>query len=72
MPPAGAPSFPFQIRDVVNAFAEIQDELRSQYLVSYRPADLRADGRYRTIEIIPNDRKNLRVRSRRGWFAPTQ
>lgn len=68
----GRAFFPFQIRDVVNAFAEIQDELRSQYLVSYRPADLRADGRYRTIEIIPNDRKNLRVRSRRGWFAPTQ
>ncbi len=63
--------FPFQIRDVVNAFAEIQDELRSQYAVSYKPADFRADGHYRTIEIVANDRKNFRVRARRGYYAPT-
>jgi Ca-activated chloride channel family protein len=67
----GRAFFPFQIRDVVNAFSEIQDELRSQYAISYKPADLKADGHYRTIEIIANDRKNLRVRSRRGWYAPT-
>jgi VWFA-related protein len=66
----GRAFFPFQIRDVANAFAEIQDELRSQYAVSYKPADLKADGHYRTIEIVANDRKNLRVRSRRGWYAP--
>src|SRR5215470_15436167 len=68
----GRAFFPFQIRDVANAFAEIQDELRSQYAVSYKPADFRADGHYRTIEIIPNDRKNFRVRSRRGWYATAQ
>ncbi len=68
----GRPFFPFQIRDVANAFAEIQDELRSQYAVSYRPADLKTDGHYRTIEIIPADRKNFHVRSRRGWYSPTQ
>jgi Ca-activated chloride channel family protein len=67
----GRPFFPFQIRDVANAFAEIQDELRSQYALSYKPADLKYDGHYRTIEIVANDRKNLRVRSRRGWYAPT-
>ena len=66
----GRPFFPFQIRDVATAFAEIQDELRSQYAISYKPADLKADGHYRTIEIVANDRKNLRVRSRRGWYAP--
>ena len=67
----GRPFHPFQIRDVANAFAEIQDELRSQYAVSYKPADLKADGHYRTIEIEANDRKNFRVRARRGWYAPT-
>jgi Ca-activated chloride channel family protein len=66
----GRPFFPFQIRDVANAFAEIQDELRSQYAIAYKPADLKSDGHYRTIEIVANDRKNLRVRSRRGWYAP--
>jgi len=68
----GRPFHPFQIRDVSNAFAEIQDELRSQYAVSYTPADFKHDGHYRTIEILANDRKNLRVRSRRGWYAPAQ
>jgi VWFA-related protein len=68
----GRAFFPFQIRDVVNAFAEIQEELRSQYAVSYKPADLKADGHYRTIEIVANDRKNFRVRARRGWYAPVQ
>ena len=39
----GRPFFPFQIRDVANAFAEIQDELRSQYAIAYKPADLKAE-----------------------------
>jgi len=68
----GRAFFPFQIRDVANAFAEIQDELRSQYAIAYKPADFKTDGHYRTIEIVTNDRKNYRVRSRRGWYAPTQ
>jgi len=68
----GRAFFPFQIRDVANAFAEIQEELRSQYAVSYKPADFKADGHYRTIEIVANDRKNFRVRARRGYYAPAQ
>ncbi len=68
----GRAFFPFQIRDVANAFAEIQDELRSQYAVSYKPADFKADGHYRTIEIVANNRKDLRVRARRGYYSPVQ
>jgi VWFA-related protein len=68
----GRAFFPFQIRDVANDFAEIADELRSQYAVAYKPADFKTDGHYRTIEIVTTDRKNYRVRSRRGWYAPTQ
>jgi VWFA-related protein len=68
----GRAFFPFQLRDVSNAFAEIQDELRSQYAVSYKPADFKADGHYRTIEIVALDKKNFHVRSRRGYFAPVQ
>jgi Ca-activated chloride channel family protein len=68
----GRAFFPFQIRDVANDFAEIQEELRSQYAVSYKPAELKPDGHFRTIEIVAADRKNFRVRARRGWFAPTR
>ena len=68
----GRAFFPFQMRDVANAFAEIQQELRSQYALSYRPADFKADGHFRTIEIVANDHKNLRVKARRGYYAPAR
>jgi Ca-activated chloride channel family protein len=68
----GRAFFPFQLNDVANAFVEIQDELRSQYALSYNPSDLRTDGRYHTIEVVAQNHKGLRVRSRRGYYAPTQ
>jgi Ca-activated chloride channel family protein len=68
----GGRSFePFQLHDVANAFSEIQDELRSQYALSYKPADFRTDGRYHTIEILAQTHKNLKVRSRHGYYAPS-
>jgi VWFA-related protein len=68
----GRAFFPFQLTDVANAFAEIQDELRSQYAISYKPADFRADGHFHTIEIEAVNHKGLHVRSRRGYYAPTE
>ena len=67
----GRAFFPFKIEDVSNAFAEIQDELRSQYAVAYKPADFQADGRYRSIDITA-DNKKYHVRARKGYYAPTQ
>jgi len=63
---------PFQLTEVANAFAAIQEELRSQYAVSYKPAEFRTDGKFRTIEIAARNQKGLHVRSRRGYYAPTQ
>src|SRR5713101_10207569 len=34
----GRAFFPFKMKDIKNSFAAIEDELRSQYVVSYRPA----------------------------------
>jgi Ca-activated chloride channel family protein len=67
----GRAFFPFKIEDVSNAFAEIQDELRSQYALAYKPADFQPDGRYRTIDITAENKK-YRVRARKGYYAPTQ
>lgn len=66
----GRAFFPFKIEDVANAFSEIQDELRSQYLLAYKPADFVSDGKYRSIDIIAENHKNLHVRSRKGYYAP--
>jgi VWFA-related protein len=67
----GRAFFPFKMKDIKNSFAAIEDELRSQYVVSYRPADFDADGRYRSIEITAL-KKDLQVRARKGYFAPRQ
>ncbi|MBV8053585.1 MAG: VWA domain-containing protein [Acidobacteriaceae bacterium] len=67
----GRAYIPFQLTEVANAFAAIQEELRSQYAISYKPAEFRPDGRYRTIEILAQE-KGLHVRSRRGYYAPSQ
>jgi len=62
---------PFQLTEVANAFSAIQEELRSQYALSYKPADFIADGHYRSIEILAKS-KGLHVRSRRGYYSPVQ
>ena len=67
----GKAFFPFKIEDVSNAFLEISDELRSQYAISYKPADFVADGKYRKIEILA-DNKKYHVRARKGYYAPRQ
>jgi len=67
----GRAFFPFKMKDITRSFAAIEDELRSQYIVSYKPADFDADGRYRSIE-ISSLKKDLQVRARKGYFAPQQ
>ena len=67
----GRAFFPFKMKDITHSFAAIEDELRSQYIVSYKPAGFDADGRYRPIEISALKR-DVQVRARKGYFAPQQ
>jgi Ca-activated chloride channel family protein len=67
----GRAFFPFKMKDIEHSFSAIEDELRSQYMVSYRPSDFDADGRYRAIQITAL-KKDLQVRARRGYYAPRQ
>jgi len=67
----GRAFYPYKSKDITRAFASIEEELRSQYIVSYRPANFDADGRYRAIEITAL-RKDLQVRARKGYYAPRQ
>jgi len=67
----GRAFFPYKMKDITRSFAAIEDELRSQYDVSYKPTDLEADGRYHSIEITTL-KKDLQVRARRGYYAPRQ
>jgi len=49
------------------AFDQIQDELRTQYLVSYTPVNKTADGKFRKINIDCG--KGMNVQARKGYYA---
>ncbi|MDX6445816.1 MAG: hypothetical protein QOH71_2890 [Blastocatellia bacterium] len=71
----GRAYFPRNERDLRDAFAQIEHELREQYLIAYSPSNKTRDGSYRrvTIEVVsPELRKdNLRLTYRPGYFAKT-
>jgi Ca-activated chloride channel homolog len=58
------------VEDLDQAFEQLQRELRQQYLVAYEPANMAANGKFRKIEVRIANRKDIRVRHRRGYYAP--
>ncbi|PYS79382.1 MAG: hypothetical protein DMF70_13125 [Acidobacteria bacterium] len=69
----GTAFFPKKEEDLRAAFAEIERELRSQYLVAYSSTNKKHDGSFRkmTIEITNPDlrKEQLRIRYRPGYYA---
>ena len=61
--------FPPSVEEMANSFHAIEEELRSQYALTYTPADFKEDGAFRPIYLYCNDRRYL-VRTRKGYFAP--
>jgi VWFA-related protein len=51
------------------AFAQIEDELRTQYAGTYTPANARMDGTYRHLSMECRG-DGLKVQTRRGYYAP--
>jgi Ca-activated chloride channel homolog len=71
----GRAYFPRHERDLRDAFAQIQKDLREQYLVAYSPTNKARDGSFRKIEIqIVNPelkQQSLKLNYRTGYFAKT-
>jgi VWFA-related protein len=67
----GRAFFPVKLDDVSAAFADIQEELRSQYSISYRPDQFVANGQFRPIQILA-DSKKYKVRAKKGYYVPKQ
>ncbi len=65
----GRAFFPTKIEDVAAGFRAIEEELRSQYSLRYRPADLKQDGAFRSIYLVSIDQR-YHVRALKGYFAP--
>ena len=65
----GRAFYPYKLSELSDDFGEIRGELRSQYSISYKPDEFAPNGQFRSIQIIPENKK-LRVRARKGYFAP--
>ena len=63
--------FPPSVEEVSNSFKSIEDELRSQYALTYTPADFKYDGSFRPIYLYCNDRRYV-VRAKKGYFSPKE
>jgi VWFA-related protein len=67
----GRAFFPKKQEDLRAAFAEIEQELRSQYLIAYSSTNKKRDGSFRKmlIEITNPELGQLKLRYRPGYFA---
>jgi VWFA-related protein len=54
-------------RRLQDAFNQIQDELRTQYLLSYRPKNTNFDGKFRTLNMDCG--KGVKLQMRKGYYA---
>jgi VWFA-related protein len=68
----GRAFFPRNLTDLDSAYAQIDEDLRSQYILAYTPANSNKDGSFRTIQVKIKNHTDLTVRHRRGYFALKQ
>ena len=54
-----------------DVFVQLQDEMRSQYAISYSPTNNVRDGSFRRIE-IRTENKDYKVQARKGYYATEQ
>lgn len=58
-----------RIEELAGVFAEITEDLDSQYLLAYEPTNADRDGSWRTIRVEVEGASNRRVRARKGYRA---
>lgn len=58
-------------KDLEKAFDQISEELRTQYVLGYYPANRAKDGKFRKIE-IKIARGDTKVLARKGYYAPVR
>ena len=68
----GRAVFPKNSRDLDKAFTQLEQDLRQQYLLAYEPKNEATDGGFRKLEIrvVNRNAKDLKIRHRRGYYAP--
>jgi VWFA-related protein len=60
------------LRDARAAFADVANEIGTQYSLGYYPSNKTRDGRFRKITVQVRGVKDAQVRAREGYYAPKQ
>jgi VWFA-related protein len=66
----GRAFFPARIDDLNGVYAQIADELASQYTLGYSSGNQRRDGAWRRL-VVQVARANITPRTKKGYYAPT-
>jgi Ca-activated chloride channel family protein len=63
---------PTSMKDLEASYDKVKAEIGAQYSIGYLSTNQRADGSWRKVEIkvVGPEHKDLRLRSRKGYFAP--
>ncbi|HMH44560.1 MAG TPA: VWA domain-containing protein [Pyrinomonadaceae bacterium] len=60
------------LQEASAAFAQVANEIGTQYSLGYYPSDKTRDGRFRQIKVELRGVKDASVRARDGYYAPKQ
>jgi VWFA-related protein len=66
----GRAFFPARIEDLAGVYAQIAEELASQYTLGYTSKNQRRDGAWRSL-VVRVSRPSIAPRTKKGYFAPT-
>lgn len=66
----GAVYLPKTTDELDSAFDQIAADLSQQYVLSYYPSAEQRDGRLHKLELRVKTRNDVRIRSRKGYYAP--
>ncbi len=67
----GRAIIPKSNRELDQAFTQLEQDLRQQYLLAYEPKNDASDGAFRKLELkLKSREKDLKVRHRKGYYAP--
>ncbi|MCI0665763.1 MAG: VWA domain-containing protein [Acidobacteria bacterium] len=68
----GLTFLPDELKELPKVFSQISAELQAQYLLGYYSTSEVNDGKFRRIEVSVPKQSTLRIRARKGYFAPKE
>jgi Ca-activated chloride channel homolog len=64
--------FPKDASEVDRIAHQVARDLRNQYTIGYTPLNAALDGTYRAVKVVANGPNHPQVRTRSGYYAPTE